>query len=372
MNIGILTFHRAYNYGAILQAYALKTHLDSLGHQAELIDYWPEYRKGQYGYLNTPYFQLKKPLWKKIIRIILDLLEYPFKRVKYTHFVRFINTNLGIDDKNTITKAEHIPSGYDLYVYGSDQIWRYNNFVGSKGFDWVFWGKYPATDSLKITYAASMGKMEFPDEDIHLIKDQLKNFVSISVREKALKKLIQPLTSKQVYQVLDPVFLLEKEKWELFISKSKKRPSNYILLYDLFQSPTTKILARKLASRHNCEIVEITGEIILSKLFSNSEQTCGPIEFLNLIYFADSVVSSSFHGVAFSLIFKKQFFALGMKNNSERVTSLLNSLAISERYLDDIKSDEFFYKDIDYQSVDEKLDNLRLNSNMFLTNSIKK
>jgi hypothetical protein len=145
----------------------------------------------------------------------------------------------------------------------------------------------------------------------------------------------------------------------------------YIFLYQLLNCNDSLILTSNAADHFSCDIIEIPGTTVNSFLWSNRYcQTASPIEFLNLIYNADCIISTSFHGVAFAIIFEKQFYALGMKNNSSRVKDLLNSLSLNDRYVDNVNNVDFSIS-IDYEQVNNKLSILKDNSISFLKKSIK-
>jgi polysaccharide pyruvyl transferase WcaK-like protein len=364
VKIGIITFQRAHNYGAALQAYALMTTLKRYGHEVEFIDYWPDYRKGMYDLINFSF--LKDPstgLLFKLKKLVTVFLKLPRNVPRNRKFNQFFQKELDLAINSKYTKGEKIVDDCDLYVFGSDQIWRYNQlFLFQKGFDAVYWGKYPVTAKRKIAYAASMGVMEMDEDKRKFVKEHLQNFSAISVRENYLKEFISSLSEIPVSQVLDPVFLLEKHDWQKLSCLNKTPPKEkYILFYHLLFSAEALKLVDRLAKHYSLTIIEIGG--IKKRSFA------GPIGFVNLISQADFVVSTSFHGAAFSIIFQKQFYALGMKKNSGRVQSLLASLAIPDRLVDkaeQVDLDEI----INYEEVACKLDAQKRESLEFLKREI--
>jgi len=367
MKIGILTYHRAHNYGAVLQAFALKSYLILQGYDVEFIDYWPKYRKGMYDFVDFSFLNEKISTAEKIKELLKQLLIFPKNVVRYTRFQRFIKHQLNVSNSSIVRDGSQIKDKYDLIIFGSDQIWRNNNFKTFKGFDPIYWGQFPEDSNVKkIAYAASMGIMHSTIAQEEFIKEHLRNFHSITVRENKLGNLIQSLTNKKIEQVLDPVFLLDSKEWLQLLSKSNLVKKNYVLLYHLNNSPEAKILTNKIAKLYNCKVIEIRGTV---KPFSlNFYETIGPKRYISLIANAKAIVSTSFHGVAFSIIFKKQFYALGMRNNSERVTSLLKSLDISDRYITNIDTLENINNPIDYKKVDDTLSYLIKTSKNFLSN----
>lgn len=370
MKIGILTYHRSHNYGALLQAYALKAYLKKMGYNAEHIDYFPNYHREIYKVI--PFFKSKSFLGKTkalILALAGGFLHIKRKRI----FNSFIKKQFNVSSKPLYTKKEHIMDlNYDIVIYGSDQIWRKSNFPTFNGYNDVYFGKHPRNVQKKISYAASMGVMESLEEDYGFIKQMMNNFESISVREDRLKDFLLDNTNKEVCLVLDPVFLLDANEWLSLVASNKVRHTinkKYILFYRLTPSREGGVLVEELKTHLGIDVVEIRGKSNPLKIGSRVIQTAGPIDFVSLIYNAEAVVTSSFHGLAFAIIFKKQFFAFGMGNNSERAQSLLKQLNIANRYVNNIAEVSFCEK-IDYGNVDKTLGHLKNNSRSFLQTAL--
>lgn len=364
MKIGIITYHRSHNYGAVLQAYALMSALKKNNHEVYIIDYWPEYRDGMYDIIKYKHLSKNSSFIDKSKIFLIDILSYKRRNIRSNKFEKFIKNKLNLTKKG-FRKGENIEGSYDLIIFGSDQIWRYNKFQGYKGFDTVYWGKFPINFHNKITYAASMGVMNIDESQYSFIKTNLSNFRDISVRESSLKTIIQPFTNIKVQQVLDPVFLLNKNEWNQLKSKNN-RNGKYVLFYNLLSSKEGALISEKFSTKLGCKVIEISGNIQPLKFSSRFQQTIGPEEYVDLFSNAEFVISTSFHGVAFSIVFNKQFYALGMGNNSSRVQSLLNKLGISNRLIERI-SDVNFDDQIDYAQVNEILNVEKENSLKYLS-----
>lgn len=364
--VGIITYHRSHNYGALLQAYSLLTFLRKKKLNVEIIDYWPLYRKGIYDllYLN---FKEKSILFN-IKTIIAFVVVFSRKYTRYRRFNKFIHNELGVVKKKPILNGIEISDNYDSLFFGSDQIWRFNEFSSFTGLDPVYWGAYPLNANIKkISYAASMGKMNTKQLNNKKVGELLLNFSSISVREKQLLDYVKNLTSKKVTHVLDPVFLLSKSEWDELAQKRGFKTDfkkKYLLLYNLNMSEETYYIAKEIAKERDLEIFELSGFVRPFKLGKRHKDKFGPMEFINAIKNAEFVISTSFHGVAFSILFEKNFLSLGMKNNSDRVTSLLASLDLENHYFE--KGKEFLLGQIDYNSVNLKLETLKKESLNFL------
>jgi hypothetical protein len=170
------------------------------------------------------------------------------------------------------------------------------------------------------------------------VKKNLKNFLQISVREKSLQDYLQTHSGTFIHHVLDPVFLLTKKDWHQIIRSAeslRKLPKKqYLLFYHLVPCAKAKEVSEIICKKNNYQLIEIFGGDRPYNFFNNYYQSSGPLDFINLINNAEYVVSTSFHGVAFSILFEKQFYSLGMDDNSSRVKSLLSLFDISERYLE--------------------------------------
>lgn len=348
MKIGIVTYHRPHNYGALFQAYALKLYLEANGHDAEFVDYWPEYHSRTY---KTLYVLENKTLIDKI-KTFLFICFGIFKVLKRRKgYQCFMEKYLGLSHTEKFKTAESLNRlKYDVVFYGSDQIWKKHSEPRFSGFNPVYFGAGDFAKK-KVSYAASMGVIEVDAADKLCLKQLLRNFDSISVRERQLQDLVLEVTGKAVAQVWDPVFLCSKHRWNSFLPECRAVREKYILFYQLIPSDEAQALARELSQKSGAAVYEIRARVAPSKISSRYKyQTASPFEFLHLIRDADYVISSSFHGVAFSILFEKQFYALGMRNNSDRVRSMLSYLGIEQRYV--AEKEELDWSDeIDYSEV---------------------
>ena len=365
MRIGILTFHRAINYGAFLQAFALKTYLSSLGYEVEVVDYWPV------GHADA--YRLYPRSWKKIsftqkVKFLISLaLRYNRAKKRRNGMLGLIKNYLGL---GTIPRYETPESlsdiSYDCVVYGSDQIWWKSNIPEYSGFDSVYWGEYIQNAIRKIAYAPSMGIIDLNTEDKDKIRKWLCNFEALSVRETELCQSLKELTDKNIFVVLDPVFLLSETEWENYCIPVRR--TKYVLYYNLLSSKEADKLAEVVAKKMQCDIVEITGSVRPLKFGRRYVQTADAFEFISLVKYADFVITSSFHGTAFSLIFRKQFYSIGMGKRAGRVVSLLEQLGVSERLIKNV--DMLPDTKIDYEKLQLRLQTLTQNSRQYLERGV--
>jgi hypothetical protein len=348
--IGILTCHRFHNFGSLLQAYALKHHISSIGYSVEFIDYWPKYHEIRTALWNWELFFYEKPVGK--IKMLANIFLFYFRRKKNQRFFgNFIDTYI----KPMVPVADGC---YEVVVCGSDQIWRYRHQALFQGYNEVYFGNIGCKVKRLISYAASMETVLQDTYTVSFFQKNLKNFNAISVRESDLQKFVQSLTPLRVFHAIDPVFLLSKEQWNI-LSLPSLVAEKYILLYNLLKDKTAAKLAKEIARKKGFSIVTIRGGGIPGKL-------AGPREFLSYIKHAECVISSSFHGVAFSIIYQKEFYA-SLKEH-KRVSSLLDSLGLGDRLVSDIPKT---LKPINYEVVNEKLRSRITDSTQWLETNLQ-
>lgn len=363
MKIGILTYHRAHNYGAMLQAYALRTFLREQGHQVEFVDYWPKSHQQQY--------VLIKPIHgngfiNKIVNLIADCLTIIRRYIRMQKFKHFASNYLELKSQIKYTSPDSsIESGvYDYIIVGSDQVWRTQEYEGKYvGFDPMFFCQNVPQTTRCITYAASMGIISLNDNDRQLFQQYLNVFDTILVRENSLKELINSL-NYDADVVLDPTLLLTCEQWNKLLPKSRYHQQRYVLYYELIQSKEAMFFAVDKAKSMSCDLLIMNAQVHTIPR-KNHISNASPIDFLHAIRDAEFVVATSFHGTAFSIIFEKQFITIGLSKNADRVKTLLQHLNLSEHYQSHPKSiNEINYVDIRpfYNKIKAKSENLLLSA----------
>lgn len=360
MKIGILTFHRAHNYGAVLQCYALQEVLKGMGHEVEVIDYRPSYIEK-----NTIPYSFNNFLSLNVKHKILYFLTEPFmvnrRLKKYRKFEEFSNRYLCLS--NTVYVEQNIGT-YDVIVCGSDQIW---NKRITQGYDRFYWGCI-CPNITKISYAASMESVILSSSDLNNVGHFLDNFKHIAVRECNLKNLLQPLTYKKINVVCDPTFLLKDSYWHNMAGDKPLIKGNYIVVYQTRHHPTVNSIAEKIRGNLKSEkIIYLSAH--LSFFANHNELQCiSPDQFLNILKFSQFVITTSFHGTAFSIIFKKDFYTIRLNdNNDSRSFSLLKTVSLGCRFI----SEYIGSSHIDYSSINEHIANMVDNSYKYISQSLK-
>lgn len=320
MKIGILTFHRAHNYGAVLQAYALVTYLREVGYNAEIVDYRPKAIEEAHG--TIPYGRMRKMSIKGKVRFILKLLPFIYQRYKRSKiFKRFIDALPTSEHK--YTEANTKLSGYDYLICGSDQVWNPNI---TNGLDPFYTGKIK-TNAHFMSYAAS-AEITPQQKTIEQYRDTLSKFDRVSVRESIFQEQLSKLTVKKIEQVLDPIFLLTPGQWKNFSVNPFVDNKSYVLVYQVKRDDYVLRYAHELANIYNCCVREITAE---AEFMPNSERyvSLSPQEFVGAFANAEMVVTTSFHGTAFSIMFDKPFVTMMFGTSGDyRALDLMNTLGI--------------------------------------------
>ena len=355
MKVALLSFHNAYNYGAALQAYGLQCAVEQLGVECEYIDYVNEHRKNAYNMV----FQLKTAIKNRDpIRAAKVFIGIPFIGIRGKAFDSFYSNNLKKTDRafHTSKEAELLNEQYDRFVVGSDQVWNPEN----NGNDMAFLLDFVKDSSKKISYSSSFGTSDIPDA----LKDQyqhyLSDFSSIAVRESQGVELVYSLAGMKALLVLDPVFLAGKSKWdELRKQDDWKQKNKYVFFYTNRSTQVEDFLMT--GYRMDCFEKHILSSHVTPRDFLNpNTKVCtsmSPERFLNEVADSELVVTASFHCLAFAIIFHKKFCVLltGDYGKDERILSLLKIAGLEDRILTINTSYADLTKEIDYESVDDKI-----------------
>ena len=349
--IALVSFFKSESYGAILQCLGLQRVLQQNGFDPLYLDYE---RK-----INLPFS-------KRVINLGYQLVRRFFgyaRRYKRTTF--FKNQYLNTSQLDMV-------SSYALYIVGSDQVWLPENVNDFFLLNFV-------KDGRKMSYASSFGVSSLPDHLIDYYRLSLSSFNAISTREHDGKQILSRLGFNDVRVVLDPTMLLTKEEW-LIYAKLPKYDRRYILCYVMSGDDVTtsqiKRIAKCLAERKRLPILTI-GDKEYKVLIPGNRMICdaGPSEFLGYIHNADYIITSSFHGTCFSILFKKNFINVLRPDNPVncRIEELDKKLGLETRlhytnsidYMPDFSS-------IDYSVVESKLSLFRNDSLGFLLNTINR
>lgn len=374
MRVGIITFHRAYNYGAVLQAYALSHKIKNFNDSVEVIDYYPQYFRKQYHMIpEVPYS--KKAAKQQIKRIIGKILYNSKLKDRNYSFEMFINEYLPLTKESytSIKSLEDAVKQFDVIITGSDQVWNDK----CANFDRTFFLDFQASCK-KCSYAASFGFDEVPSNLRNTYQKRLTGYSSISVREASGKRIIDELLNEEATVCCDPTLLLNATDWKQVIQDFNAPKEDYIFLYYVTTADSVRKYAYKLAKEKNCKVIALSCQVSFPEFSGDEDRnlgfevvnTCGPKEFIGYIANAKYVVTNSFHGTVFSLLFHKKFktqFIQDTKKRNNRVIELMEKLDLNGGNL----ADEYCNIDdkIDWIDVDEKIQTYRENSIDYLKRS---
>lgn len=354
MKIGILTYHRSHNYGALLQAIALRKVLTDMGHEVTFIDYWPDYHKHLYDLFSWKVLRESENL-KDALKYIKNIVVFPVSRKE-----RIRNFNTFIDEY-IAPYVSFMNDNYDLVIHGSDQIWRKQPEMHT--YNPVYFGKHQINTKRNISYAASMGILPNADTDKHLLKELLCHLDDISAREDNLKNLVSEL-GYECRQDIDPTLLMTGKKWRELLQITPKVEDRYVLYYKLLPDTFETKKISDFATNRGLKLKIIHGNASRVKSEKNIT-TADPHHFMELIYNADFVFTSSFHGLVFSILFHKNFYA-SFSKNAGRAQSLLSAINQLDKLL--LPKSDFpgEYSSINYDEVEILLSNYRDDSLKYL------
>jgi hypothetical protein len=355
MRIGIITLSASDNYGAMLQAFALQEYIKSLGHETYIIDYLPEYKLRNYRPFILNRWLSKSPI-KTLRKIKDEAPKYPCRVLRHKRALKFRNTYFNL---YPYTQGMDFHE-FDAIVLGSDQIWNPQNT--NNCLEDIYWGV--GANCKVVSYAPSMGRASLDKKDVAYVSMALENMNNISVRESSMIDVLQPLTKKTITQVIDPTFLLSRDNYEPLVEEPRiDKP--YMLLFDLFERPSTLVFALKFAEKNNCKLIRLQGAISAPFWRKDVVQTATVGVFLGLIKAAKCVITSSFHGMAFSIIFNKPFYSIRQHSQIDlRAESILDKIGLKDRMVDD--TCDIVFTGIDYNPVMERISDVTSISKEYL------
>ena len=344
MKVYTITCHNVYNAGASLQAYALVTYLNNLGYEAKIIDYAPDYLS-RYRLRGIRSKRYNKP----VLRELYQIAKFPGRLTKWLSSKK--RTYDRFTEKLPLTRKYHSyselladPPLADVYFAGSDQIW---NTVFSNGKDPAFYLDFVPAGRIRASYAASFAAEDITEEWKPQIRKWLQHFDDISVRESSGLRIISDLGIPGAVQVCDPVFLLSRAQWE---ESEEPLPLEepYLLVYDFDSNPRIREFCTEASRKYGWKIYSILKNDYCDRCFDQY----GPTAFLTLLRNAAFVVSNSFHAMAFSLMFQKQFVVFRRNERiNTRMEDLLELLSLKQA----LDPECFPSEPIDYDAVNPAL-----------------
>ena len=364
MRVGILTFHRADNYGALFQAYSLYKVLSAMGAETELIDYRSTAIEEEYRYGMFPRLSKNPIYWPNLVRAFRARKKQQKKchtfRTKYFRYGESV-----YDDTDRLSAEKK----YDLVVTGSDQIWNPRLTNGKD--NWYAFRRH-TSNYIVVSYAASVGGLHNFKYYYKLYEEDLLKYDMISVREQNACDYLKKRLNRPVFRALDPTLLLSKEQWMKLQRKTQYEKSPYILYYDVSFNKEACILAENFTREKNYRLLHFNQMLKNSKNYRYVQEV-GPEEFLSLISNAEYIITSSFHATVLSILFEKRFFTVPHPITGDRVRELLSALGLNSRIIEKSNIDVSNICDfeIDYAQVKRQLERSKRSSVAFLKQSIE-
>ena len=378
-NIGIITFHFPHNVGAVLQCVALQKKIQYMGATPYVIDYRPKYHTDMYKAIRNPFlgayahvkafnnrgiFHSIYMYARHFISICISNLSAKDTLDRENKFNIFINENLNLTKRYTSNQALRMePPKCDIYICGSDQIW--NSDITNGCIDDAYYLNFGNEFVKRVAYAPSA---QIKSEQLEEIIKLLKKFELISVREIDSQKQLMEAINKEISVQVDPTLLLERSEYKEFEKDINLK--GYILFYGLKTKKSQGMLRflKKIREYTNLPVVDISAnEWKISAEYRNS--TVEPGEFLGYIKNASYVVTNSFHGTVFSLMYHVPMWCFIPSLKGTRISNLLIQLGLENRIIEKCENVDLEEK-VDFTLVDERLSMLRKQAEDFLMTAI--
>lgn len=326
--IATLTFQSAMNYGAVLQCYGLYRYLSNNFGETCVLDYHNEYIDSLY----------VKPLFSTIFSnpksYISNSIRYNFSKKKNMKIESFCKNKIGLTIPYNKNNIEQSNKEFKYFVVGSDQVW--NPLIISD--DNNYFLQFVNSNNIKCSYAASIGVSELDNKEQERFKNLLSDFKSVSIRESASENLVNNIYKNKVSVNVDPTLLVDINHWKNISITPKEK--DYILLYKITKSNKLFEFAKKLSEKTGKKIILIPNDYKDIFMIKNKivKKDIGVEEWLGYILHADYVVTNSFHGTVFSILFNKDFYSeVSNKVNpsTNRLLSLLNAFNMNSHIIND-------------------------------------
>ena len=328
LTVGIVTVHDIYNYGSVLQAFATQHMISTLGYDVEIIDYKypnPRHVKGSRPRRIADYILR---VGNAVLKDALPGRPYTTYKERYQQF-KTNHYRLSRRSYPTVDALMVNPPQYDIYVAGSDQIWRpeYINDDPCFFLDFVRKGR-------RIAYASSFGCLEIPPQYHQTYRRYLSAFSHLGVREFAGQAIVKQLTGRDAAVVLDPTLLMTGEQWKPY-AKPFAYDKPYIACYGLSVGDRyMEELALHIAKLTGYKIVRINGKF--HDYFARKMEyvlDAGPAEWMGILANASLILGQSFHAVAFSINFQRPFYTIlqDSLDSQSRQTHILRLLGLEHR-----------------------------------------
>ncbi len=361
-----ITFHAPHNCGSMLQSYALQKILQRMGYQNEIIDFSNEGQQYMYAFFRKP----KK--MRDILYNAAKLFYYRKFRTHYKDYEHFLSNYLDLTEESysNASQLEVLEEKYDAFLTGSDQVWN----TATTDFDDAYFLSF-VKNKKKIAYATSFGTTRIVEtmEGYARYKEYMEDLDYISIRENNGARWIEEMIGRKPEVLLDPTMVLKKEDYVDLLRQVQNPKEKYIFYYAFHYSDEVNTTVKRISEELGMPVYILDAKSwvkIAKKYGFKLTKNSGPIAFLNYLFHAELVLTTSFHGTVFSILGKKKFWFIDstMHNESDdRTQTILDMLDLSHRMKagKDITKERVL-EEIDYTQADLLLEEKRKASLNFL------
>lgn len=326
MKVLVVTTQNAINYGAVLQSYAFHKFLS----ECEVENYFLNLSR-----LSSAYFQrlkLDATLPGQLFDLWWRVIWLPQIRRKVKKFEKFSTDNIKLSRLYDNAQAViNDPPEADLLITGGDQM-----FNASTGIRPIHFLNFGPQNVKRVSYATSMGVNEIPRKYLDEFRELLSCYSALSLREECAADYIEKICNVPCRTNIDPVFLFSQERWNQLIGDySIKQPKKYILVYSLLYDAGLNAIIKQMASFVRLPVIIISNYARNFTRGGKVIRDAGPIDFLRFFRDAEYIITNSFHGTCFSVIFEKKFFSLTKEHEDMRIISLLRKFGLQDRIIRD-------------------------------------
>lgn len=368
MRVGLITRHFIANYGSLLQTIATVMAIEKNGHQCEIINYIREDEEPK---------KLKDSIIKENEKWNKSFLKRQVYRV-YQYFNCQLMANIFhkknghyLENKTRLCRSSQDLAkldDFDVYCSGSDQLW---GPIGKSEYDPAYFLGFVDKNKRCVSYSGSFGTESLSNALKKQIPSLFSKYDAVSVREQSAKEILSKYNICSDV-VLDPTLLITKKEWVKKIGIKGYSGEKYILVYQLHNSKLFDKYVQRLANDKQMEVIYITTKINgLTKKWKK-KYIPSVDQFLSYIMNADYVITDSFHGTVFSIIFNKQFVSISPGKTKTRITSLLRLFGLEERFVSNEKvGDSLADEEIEWRRVNRTLSDQRIKSLKWLKNALE-
>ncbi len=346
MKVGIYTIHADVNYGALLQSFATQKFLLKNGIDCEIVNLFTLAEEAEIHY------RIKCNSIKNVVKRFLAELS-PQTKKKIRRIESFHQSMKLSKRYYCFDEIYKTPPNYDIHLVGSDQVWNMERGLKDRNY---FFLDFLSKNQVRMSYASSLGNPNISPILYPSVKKLLEPFCAISTREEDGAKVLSSITGRNVVQVIDPTLLLSADEW---MNETRHEPivkGEYILYYGFDKSQQCKEMIDVLKSKLNIPVVAVAVTQTIPYRVDRFIRDAGPREFLNLFRYASYVITSSYHGMAFAINFRRNFFVMSHGSRMARMESLSKLFGIENRIVkskDELLTILNIRQSVNYQGCEE-------------------